>query len=81
MRDLLEKGEINGKPVRDGKQIADMLSEMWLKGALQGDFRFLKEILDRTEGKVPDRIAGHDGGNPTVEHLVKVVRVASMDDL
>jgi hypothetical protein len=62
LRDLLEKGEIGGKPIKDGRQVADLLMEALLKGALKGDVRHIQEVYNRVEGKVPDRIAGPDGG-------------------
>ena len=54
LRDLLNKGEINGKPIKDGKQVADLLAEVILKAALQGDHKFVTTLLDRTEGKVAE---------------------------
>lgn len=60
LRALLEKGEINGQPIKDGKQVADVLAETILKGALKGDFRFAREILERTEGKVIERVQVED---------------------
>ena len=56
MRELLESNQINGKPIEDGKQVADLLAETILKASLKGNFRFVSMILDRTEGKVPDKI-------------------------
>jgi hypothetical protein len=48
---------------------AQALAEMIVRKALSGDIHFCKLILDRTEGKVPDRIAGPDGGplGPTMD--------------
>lgn len=52
---LLEEGV-------EGKDLMKALAEVAAKKALKGDFRFFNLIQERTEGKVPDRIAGHDGG-------------------
>jgi hypothetical protein len=41
-----------------GEAVVDAL----IGAARGGDHRHIKEIIDRTEGKVPDRIAGPDGG-------------------
>lgn len=60
LRDLLQKGEINGKPIKDGKQVADLLAEVILKKSLSGDYKFVDLILNRTEGKVPDRLQVED---------------------
>lgn len=35
---------------------ADALAKAIIKAALKGDFRFAKEILDRVEGKVTDKL-------------------------
>lgn len=56
-----------------------------LKGAAQGytkqmkrgSFAHLKEYIEREEGKVPDRIAGPDGGTP----VLKILKGVSVDDL
>lgn len=39
----------------DGK-VADALARVIVKHAAKGDFRFAKEILDRLEGKVTDKL-------------------------
>lgn len=41
---------------------AQLLAKVWYLKAMDGQFPFFKELMDRTEGKVPDRIAGADGG-------------------
>ena len=52
LREMLDASTLDGRPIADGKTLADLLAETILRGALGGDIRFLKEILDRTEGKV-----------------------------
>jgi hypothetical protein len=47
----------------DRGEADDQIAEMWLKMILSGDFRFFKEYLDRTEGKVPDRLSVSDDGD------------------
>jgi hypothetical protein len=64
LRDLLDKGEVGGKPIKDGRQVADLLSEVILKEALKGDYRFVAMILDRTEGKVPDSLTVNSDNAP-----------------
>jgi hypothetical protein len=64
LRTLLQCQELAGQALPDGKTIADLLAEVMVRKALQGDYRFTREILDRTEGKVTAR-AGEDAGtNP-----------------
>jgi hypothetical protein len=50
LRRLLER------KTRDGRTIAELLAETILRKALAGDLRFIKLILDRTEGPVTRRI-------------------------
>jgi len=45
----------------DGR-VADALIQVAAQQALRGDHRFWTSIIDRLDGKVPERIAGHDGG-------------------
>jgi hypothetical protein len=45
----------------DGKA-AEALAKVFLSQGLNADFKFAKEVIDRADGKVADRIAGHDGG-------------------
>jgi hypothetical protein len=56
LRDLLEKYEFDGKPIEDGKQVADQVVESLARGAIDGDSRHQQELWNRVEGKVPDRI-------------------------
>ena len=46
---------------KDDGTLAEGLIRMAFKHAIAGKFSFFKEIYDRLEGKVPDRIAGPDG--------------------
>jgi hypothetical protein len=55
LRALLHRREIGGQPLPSGKTVADVLAEVMVAKALQGDYRFIREVLDRTEGKVPPR--------------------------
>jgi hypothetical protein len=42
----------------------ELIAQMWLKSVLKGDFKFFKEYLERTEGKVKD--APEDNGDTSV---------------
>lgn len=41
-----------------GKNVAEALMRAGVKAALEGDYRFWAEILNRIEGKVPDKLVG-----------------------
>lgn len=60
LRDLLDAVELGGKPLPDGKQVADLLAEVLVKNALKGDHRFVATILDRVEGRAGGDRAGQD---------------------
>jgi hypothetical protein len=53
LADALEKN--------DG-ELAELIVKSLIKSGLKGSNPALQEIFNRIEGKVADRIAGHDGG-------------------
>ena len=63
LRELLEKNTINGKPIEDGQQVADLLASVIINMALKGDFRFVDLVINRVDGKVRDEVTvnGNDG--------------------
>lgn len=48
-----------------GEQLCDALVRSAIDKALEGDFRFWQEIINRIDGKVPNRIADADGSSLT----------------
>ncbi len=44
------------------KPKAHKLIDVLMTVAMKGDRQAIKDIMERVDGKVPDRIAGHDGG-------------------
>ena len=46
----------------DGDKIVQGLVTQALRKALEGDYKFFNLILERIDGRIADRIAGHDGG-------------------
>lgn len=42
--------------------VAEALAKTAIREAIKGDFKYFDAIWQRIDGKVPDRIAGHDGG-------------------
>ena len=48
-----------------GQQLCDALVKVAIDRALKGDFRFWQELLNRIDGKVPNRIADADGSSLT----------------
>ena len=41
---------------QDDGNVAEALAKAATKAALKGDYRFWKEIIDRIDGKVPDKV-------------------------
>jgi hypothetical protein len=52
LRNLLERTELGGQPLPDGKQIADILAEQLVRAAMELDAKFVREVLDRAYGTV-----------------------------
>jgi hypothetical protein len=50
---MLESTKLGGQPLPDGQQVADLLAQVILQKALKGDIAFVREALDRAEGRVP----------------------------
>ena len=63
---------------RDDGKLADALTNVILKRGLSGDFRFVQEIINRSEGRVAERLAGHDGG-PLSLPAITVVKAYAGD--
>ena len=60
-----------------GEQLCDALVRAAVDRALRGDFRFWQEIIQRIDGKVPNRLADADGSSLT---FILDEAVQSMDD-
>ncbi len=46
----------------DDGRVAEALAQAIVTAALKGDFRYCQEILNRVDGKVPNRVAVEDSG-------------------
>jgi hypothetical protein len=57
IRALLEKDELKGQILSGGRKVADVLAETIVERAIDGDFRFVQLVIDRLDGKLPDKIA------------------------
>jgi hypothetical protein len=53
---ILDRDTLGGKRLPGGLSVADVLAEAIVKQACLGKFPFAKEVLERLDGKVPDRI-------------------------
>jgi hypothetical protein len=53
LRDVLDGDELKGDKDADGKTIGHRLVEAMLTHAIDGDPSLIREILNRTEGRVP----------------------------
>jgi hypothetical protein len=69
----LQETTIGGKELPGGRTVAEMLAEVVIREALKAKYPFVKEVLDRTEGRPIDRHEhGGPGGGPLVTALVDV---------
>jgi Family of unknown function (DUF5681) len=62
IRDLLDTNEIDGKPIEDGKQVADLVVDVIIERALRGDFKFVDLVMNRIDGKLPDTVVVDSNG-------------------
>lgn len=54
--------QVGGKT--NTKSWMELIVQAWLVGAYKGNAQLMRELLDRVEGKVPQPIAGAEGGVP-----------------
>lgn len=66
------------EPTKNGRRSkAEALVRRVVKQAAHGNSALVKEVFERVDGKVPDRIAGADGGIP----VIKVIKGVTADEL
>lgn len=58
-----EAGEYVRTALPDGLTVGDIMANVAAVNAMNGNVQFFREFLDRTEGKVPTRLANADGKN------------------
>lgn len=71
---LLRQYELDGASIPQGQRVADALVIEWIKKALDGSYYHLKEILERIEGKVADRLETLDVTALTDAELEEIAR-------
>src|SRR4051812_18914927 len=49
LREILDSGTFGGKALPQGKTVADVLAEVFVREALKGKFPFAKEVLERVD--------------------------------
>ena len=64
LRDMLDQTSLEGHLLPEGQTIAEMVAKLILRKALGGDFLYVVELLNRTDGKVRDRakVPMHEDG-------------------
>jgi hypothetical protein len=71
LRKLMDEG-------LEGRDLADAMAKAAYKAALKGDHRFWKEIIERLDGKVPDRFADADGNS--IPNHVRIEFIKAKDE-
>jgi hypothetical protein len=55
----------------EGAKYEDGIARAGIKHAVEGNARFWQMVVEIIDGKIPDRIAGHDGGAITFDDAAK----------
>jgi len=70
IRALLEKEELKGVSL-EGRKVADLLAATIVERAVAGDYRFVELVMNRMEGKVPNKNAiDSHGANEIVREFL-----------
>lgn len=56
IREALKKYKLCNKPLPEGCTAAHVLAETMIQHAIKGNSPYMKEIMDRNDGKVPDAV-------------------------
>ena len=68
--------EALGRVGDDGRTVAEQLAEVLVRSALGGNFKAMKTIFDRTEGRPPVSVAvGLTPPKPSVEDMKATLRL------
>lgn len=57
IQEILDQHEFDGQTVEGGRKVAWKIATVLVRGALGGDIQFIKEVMDRTEGKPIQTVA------------------------
>jgi Family of unknown function (DUF5681) len=60
LRDLLDRGEIDGKPVEDGSQIATLVADIVIAKAMKGDGRLMELLVTTINGRLAHARTSND---------------------
>jgi len=66
----------------DGEKVQDAIARSGINHACRGSAQFWKMIVEIIDGKIPDRIAGHDGGSIKIddEAMARIQRIVDAAD-
>ena len=81
--ELLDRSELNGQPIKGGKQVGDLVAETIVKHALGGDIHFTRLLVDRIDGKLPEATGSGDGATESTidpETARRVLRAVRGDE-
>lgn len=72
LREILDMETIGDNEIQDGRQVADLVAETIVLGALGGNTTFMAMLLDRVEGKATTT----SSEAPSVPELSETMRAA-----
>lgn len=56
----------------ENKKIVEWVNIAWIVKAMKGDMRAIESLIDRMDGKVPNKVEGKMGVELTIEELEKM---------
>jgi|19_taG_2_1085344.scaffolds.fasta_scaffold47885_2 hypothetical protein len=90
--EIRNPGGINGASIHrklreilegpEGERYEEGIARAGIKHAVEGNARFWQMVVEIIDGKVPDRIAGHDGGAVKIddEAMARIQRIVDAAD-
>lgn len=66
LREVLDEDAPGSDGRPSGRTVKDVLARKAVRSALEGDFRFFKEILERTEGRVVEGATLRPGADDSI---------------
>jgi hypothetical protein len=81
LREALEKNTINGELIPEGKTAGERLIELAIANASKGNAKYFTEIINRIDGKLPDKVEIRDLSKLTDDQLRAIAEGAGGSDL
>jgi Family of unknown function (DUF5681) len=71
LREILESDRIGDVTMPGDAHVADILAQTIMTQAINGDYRFVELVINRIDGKIPDKISiGSDVTSDTIREYL-----------